>query len=60
MDKLLYTVDEVVTLTGLGKSKVYDVIRDGSLRSVKIGACRRISADALREFVASLSPEVTV
>jgi excisionase family DNA binding protein len=60
MDKLLYTVDEVVKLTGLGKSKIYDVMRDGSLRSVKIGACRRISAEALREFVASLPCEVMV
>ena len=54
MDRLLYTVDEVVTLTGLGKSKVYDVIRDGSLSSVKIGASRRIPAEALHQFVADL------
>jgi len=54
MDRLLYTVDEVVALTGLGKSKVYDVIRDGSLLSVKIGASRRIPAEALHQFVADL------
>jgi excisionase family DNA binding protein len=58
VDKLLYTVDEVMELTGLGRWKVYDVIRDGSLRSAKIGACRRIPADALRRFVADLTPEV--
>ena len=54
MDKLLYTVEEVITLTGLGKSKVYDVMRDGSLPSVKIGASRRIPAEALRQFIADL------
>jgi excisionase family DNA binding protein len=58
VDKLLYTVAEVQELTGLGRWKLYDLIRDGSLRSVKIGACRRIPADALRHFIASLPPEV--
>lgn len=54
----MYTVADVMRLTQLGKSKVYDLLRSGQLRSVKIGACRRIPADALREFVASLSQEV--
>ncbi len=58
MDKLLYTVAEVQALTGLGKSKLYDLIRDGSLESVKIGGSRRVPADALRDFVASLPREV--
>jgi excisionase family DNA binding protein len=58
VDKLLYTVAEVMSMTGLGKWKVYDLIRDGTLRSVKIGACRRVPADALREFIAALPPEV--
>jgi excisionase family DNA binding protein len=58
VDKLLYTVAEVQALTGLGKWKLYDLIRDGSLHSVKIGACRRIPAESLREFIASLPPEV--
>jgi excisionase family DNA binding protein len=58
VDKLLYTVAEVQELTGLGRWKLYDLIRDGSLCSVKIGACRRIPADALRDFIASLPPEV--
>ncbi len=58
MDKLLYTVAEVQALTGLGKSKLYDLIRDGSLESVKVGGCRRIPADSLVEFIASLPREV--
>ena len=36
MDKLLYTVAEVQELTGLGRWKLYDLIRNGSLRSVKL------------------------
>jgi excisionase family DNA binding protein len=58
VDKLLYTVAEVQALTGLGKSKLYDLIRDGSLESVKIGGSRRVPADSLREFIASLPREV--
>jgi excisionase family DNA binding protein len=33
---------------------VFELIRTGDLRSVKIGNARRISATALAEFVASL------
>jgi len=57
MDKLLHTVKEVTILTRLSKWKVYDLLREGALRSTKIGTCRRIPAESLREFVASLSPD---
>lgn len=58
VDRTLYTVAEVMASTGLGKWKVYDLIRSGALESVKIGACRRIPAEALTDFVASLKREV--
>jgi excisionase family DNA binding protein len=54
MDKVLYTVAEVVELTGLSRRKVYDLLSAGTLRSVKIGSCRRVPAEALRDFVAAL------
>jgi len=38
----------------VGRSKLYELIAAGKLRSVKIGGCRRISATALAEFVAAL------
>lgn len=55
---MLYTVPEVMASTGLSRSMLYDLIRSGALRSVKVGRCRRISADDLRSFIEQLPPEV--
>lgn len=39
----------------MGRSKVYELMGDGALPSVRIGACRRISVAALRAFVEELT-----
>jgi excisionase family DNA binding protein len=51
---LLLTPEEAAHALRVGRSKVYDLMRSGSLRSVKIGGSRRISATALAEYVAAL------
>jgi excisionase family DNA binding protein len=51
---LLLTPEEAAKALSVGRSKVYDLMRAGSLRSVKIGGSRRISATALAEFIAGL------
>jgi excisionase family DNA binding protein len=51
---VLLTPEEVAQALRVGRSKVYELMRSGALRSVKIGGSRRISATALAEFVASL------
>ena len=51
---ILFTTEEVARLLGIGKCRVYDLIRQRELRSVKVGASRRISARALRDFVERL------
>lgn len=56
MDKLLLTATEAASALGIGRSKVYELLRAGSLRSVRIGAARRIPADALRDYVSALQP----
>ena len=38
----------------MGRSKVYELMAAGELRSVKIGGCRRIPESAVREFLAGL------
>ena len=48
---LLFTTTEVARLLGIGQCRVYDLIREQSLRSVKVGASRRVSARALRDYV---------
>ena len=54
---LLLTPEEAAKALRVGRSKVYDLIRSGALRSVKIGGSRRISATALAEFVAALEQD---
>ena len=51
---ILFTTDEVARLLGIGKCRVYDLIRQRELRSVKVGASRRISAKALADYVHEL------
>ena len=50
----LLTPEEAAQALKVGRSKVYELMRVGDLRSVKIGGSRRISAAALAEFVARL------
>ena len=51
---ILFTTEEVARLLGIGKCRVYDLIRQRELASVKVGASRRISARALHDYVAHL------
>lgn len=39
----------------MSRTKVYDLMRSGLLRSVKLGGSRRIPVDALAELVADLA-----
>lgn len=55
MDKLLLTPEEAAEVLSLGRTKVYQLIGDGTLRSVRIGKCRRIPAAALADLVEQLA-----
>jgi excisionase family DNA binding protein len=52
--KLLLTPEEAANVLGIGRTKVYELMLTNALESVKIGASRRIPAEALGTFVASL------
>jgi excisionase family DNA binding protein len=54
MDKLLLTPVEAATVLGVGRSKVYQLLKSGQLTSVRIGRSRRVPAEAVQEFVAGL------
>ena len=56
-EHVLYTPEEAAEALRLGRSKVYDLMRTGALRSVKIGGSRRIPVAALRLFVDSLGDD---
>ena len=54
MEKLLLTPEEAAKLLSIGRSKVYELIGDGRLASVRIDASRRVPVSALLEFIERL------
>lgn len=48
---LVLSVPDVMELLHIGRNSTYDLIRCGSLRSVRIGHQIRIPKDALLEFL---------
>ena len=54
MDKLLLKPEEAADLLGIGRSKFYELLAQGAVDSVRIGACRRVPRAALEEFIERL------
>jgi excisionase family DNA binding protein len=55
----LLRVEEAARLLNVGRAAVYDLIRSRRLRSVKIGASRRVPREAIDEVIALLIEEAT-
>lgn len=56
MDALLLKVPEAAAQLGVSRAKLYELIRNGALPSVRVDGCRRIRRDDLLEYVANLHP----
>ena len=57
MEQLMYRPVEAAQVLGIGRTRVFALIKSGRLRSVKLGAARFITAEALRAFVRDLEQE---
>jgi excisionase family DNA binding protein len=57
-DRLLLRPEEVAELIGVGRTKVYELMCSGPIRSVKIGNSRRAPRIAVDEFVATLQSDI--
>jgi excisionase family DNA binding protein len=44
-------VPEACRLTGIGRSKLYELIKDGKIRTVKVGAITLIPVRSLADFL---------
>lgn len=53
----LYRIEEFGLRNSMSRSLIYTLIKEGKLRTVKVGRNRCIPADAEDEFLASLSAE---
>jgi excisionase family DNA binding protein len=54
LDGLLLTVEEAARRLRIGRTLVYQLISSGELESVKVGRLRRVPAECLPEYVATL------
>ncbi len=57
MEQLMYRPAEAAQVLGIGRTRVFALIKSGRLRSVKLGAARFITAEALRAFVRELEEQ---
>ncbi|GAB2471392.1 helix-turn-helix domain-containing protein [Xylanimonas ulmi] len=51
---VLYRVEEAAQALRIGRTVVYELIRCGALRTVKVGTRRLVPVEAVREYVAKL------
>ncbi len=50
-DRLLHKIPAVCEQLGMSRSKVYELIRSGKLKSVGEGGCRRVAGIDLLDYV---------
>lgn len=54
LEKDLLTVDDLIEQTGLGRTKINDLIKRGELASLKVGARRLVRTAVYTEWLDSL------
>ena len=54
MPRILLTVAEAAEALAISRSKLYELIAAGLVRSVRIDGSRRVPVDALESYVAAL------
>jgi excisionase family DNA binding protein len=56
--KYLCSILEAAQLLGVGRTKIYDLLWNGEIESVKIGSRRLIKVDSINELVERNSEEL--
>ena len=54
MDQLLYTISQTCKLTGLGRTKLYELLASGEIPVRKVGTRTLIAAEDLKEWAEGL------
>jgi excisionase family DNA binding protein len=60
VEKLLADLRDVTELTGIGKTRLYEEIAQGRLRTVRVGKRRLVTREALGNWVTLLESEAEV
>jgi excisionase family DNA binding protein len=59
MDAYLVPVEEAARLLSMSRAKVYDLVMEGRLPSVKVGRNRRVLVEGIQGFIEQLQAEQT-
>jgi excisionase family DNA binding protein len=54
MDKITYSIDEVLGISGLGRTKIYELLKSGELPARKLGKRTLILGADLNAFLTGL------
>ena len=52
LEKKLLSVDEAVVVTGIKRSRLYEMLTSGEIVSFTVGRSRKIPATAIDDFIA--------
>ncbi|WP_433965128.1 excisionase family DNA-binding protein [Tunturiibacter gelidiferens] len=52
--RITISVIEAMSATGIGKTMMYELLNDGSLRSIKIGKKRLIIVESIHEWIEAM------
>jgi excisionase family DNA binding protein len=57
LPRRFYRIPEAAEILGLGRSKTYELVQSGALRTVRVGRAVRVPASAIDEFAERLEAE---
>lgn len=53
-DTITVKISVAVQITGIGRTKMYELIKDGQIEAVKVGTATLVPVDSLRRFLDGL------
>jgi hypothetical protein len=53
VERIAYPVKDFLSSFGMSRTKFYELIRSGAIKTFTVGKSRYVSAEAAREFIAS-------
>lgn len=51
LERLTVRIPTAIELTGIGRTKLYELIRSGEIETVKVGRCTLIIAESLKRLI---------
>ena len=56
-EPLTVRIKEACRITGIGRSKLYELIAEGEIEIIKVGAMTLVSVEGLRAFIGKVRDE---